>query len=101
MPTVRRGHFIGEQWLSGRVLDSRPRGCGFKPHRRHCIESLSKALYPLLSTDSTQVEISQHDCKESKQTKEGVQKLLTQNLHCGCSKETSQCEGSLSTQNIC
>ena len=22
--------------LSGRVLDSRPRGCGFKPHRRHC-----------------------------------------------------------------
>ena len=23
------------QWLSGRVLDSRPRGCGFEPHRRH------------------------------------------------------------------
>ena len=25
----------GAQWLSGRVLDSRPRGRGFEPHRRH------------------------------------------------------------------
>ena len=25
------------QWLSGRVLDSRLRGCGFEPHRRHCV----------------------------------------------------------------
>ena len=25
----------GEQWLSGRVLDSRPRGRGFEPHPRH------------------------------------------------------------------
>ena len=25
----------GGQWLSGRVLDSRPRGRGFEPHRRH------------------------------------------------------------------
>ena len=24
----------GGQWLSGRVLDSRPRGCGYEPHRR-------------------------------------------------------------------
>ena len=24
------------QWLSGRVLDSRPRGCGFQPHL-HCV----------------------------------------------------------------
>ena len=32
----------GAQWLSGRVLDSRPRGCGLEPHRRHCIVSLSK-----------------------------------------------------------
>ena len=23
----------GAQWLSGRVLDSRRRGCGFEPHR--------------------------------------------------------------------
>ena len=27
----------GAQWLSGRVLDSRPRGCGLEPHRRHCV----------------------------------------------------------------
>ena len=26
----------GAQWLSGRVLDSRPKGRGFEPHRRHC-----------------------------------------------------------------
>ena len=25
------------QWLSGRVLDSRPRGRRFEPHRNHCI----------------------------------------------------------------
>ena len=27
----------GEQWLSGRVLDSRQRGRGFEPHWRHCV----------------------------------------------------------------
>ena len=30
------------QWLCGTVLDSRPRGDGFGPHRRHCVVSLSK-----------------------------------------------------------
>ena len=33
---------LGAQWLSGRVLDSRPRDPWFEPHRRHCIVSLSK-----------------------------------------------------------
>ena len=33
---------LGAQWLSGRVLDLRPRPRGFEPHRRHCILSLSK-----------------------------------------------------------
>ena len=33
---------IGAQWVSGRVLDSRPRGCRFEPHRCHCVVSLSK-----------------------------------------------------------
>ena len=33
---------LGALWLSGRVLDSGPRGGGFKPHRRHCVVSLSK-----------------------------------------------------------
>ena len=32
----------GAQWLSGRVFDLRPRGCGFEPHQRHCVVSLSK-----------------------------------------------------------
>ena len=32
----------GAQWLSGRVLDLRPRGRGFEPHRLHCVVSLSK-----------------------------------------------------------
>ena len=36
----------GVQWLSGRVLDLRPRACGFKPHRRHCVVSLSKNINP-------------------------------------------------------
>ena len=36
------------QWLSGRVLDSRPRGGGFEPHRRHCVVSLSKNINPSL-----------------------------------------------------
>ena len=35
-------------WLSGRVLDSRPRDLGFEPHRRHCVVSLSKNINPSL-----------------------------------------------------
>ena len=38
----------GAQWLSGRVLDSRPNGRGFEPHRRHCVVSLSKNINPSL-----------------------------------------------------
>ena len=39
---------MGAQWLSGRVLDSRPRGRGFEPHRRHCVVTLSKNINPSL-----------------------------------------------------
>ena len=39
---------MGAQWLSGRVLDSRPRGHGFKPHRRHWVVFLSKNINPSL-----------------------------------------------------
>ena len=39
---------MGAQWLSGRVLDLRPKGCRFEPHRRHCIVSLSKNINPSL-----------------------------------------------------
>ena len=39
---------LGAQWLSGRVLDSRPKGLGLEPHRRHCVVSLSKNISPSL-----------------------------------------------------
>ena len=45
---LRRDHVISElcyrgaQWLSGRMLDPRPRGCRYKPYRCHCVVSLSK-----------------------------------------------------------
>ena len=35
---------MGAQWLSGRVLDSRPRGRRFEPHQRHYVVSLSKSI---------------------------------------------------------
>ena len=40
--------YEGVQWLSGRVLDSRLRSRGLEPHRRHCVVSLSKNIYPSL-----------------------------------------------------
>ena len=33
---------MGAQCLSGRVLDSRPRGCGFESHWRHCVVVLDR-----------------------------------------------------------
>ena len=39
---------LGAQWLRGRVLDSRPRGCGFESHRCHCVVFLSKNINPSL-----------------------------------------------------
>ena len=38
----------GAQWLSERVLDSRPRGRGFEPHQRHCLVVLKQHIYPSL-----------------------------------------------------
>ena len=37
----------GAQWLSGRVLDSRPRGHWFEPHRRHCVVVLEQDTFIL------------------------------------------------------
>ena len=34
-------------WLSGRVLDSRPKGRGFEPHRRHCVMVLKQDTFIL------------------------------------------------------
>ena len=39
---------MGAQWLSGRVLDLRPKGREFEPRRRHCVVSLSKNINPSL-----------------------------------------------------
>ena len=35
------------QWLSGRLLDSRPKGRGFEPHRRHCVVVLGQDTFIL------------------------------------------------------
>ena len=65
---------MGVQWLSGRVLDSRPRGRGFEPHRRHCVVSLSKNINPSLvlvqprKTHPFKTERLLMGCKESNQT---------------------------------
>ena len=39
-----------------RVLDSGFKGCEFETHWRHCIVSLSKTLYPLLTNGSNREE---------------------------------------------
>ena len=39
--------WMGAQWLSGRVLDSRPKGRGFEPHRRHCVVVLEQDTFIL------------------------------------------------------
>ena len=43
------GHDLmqGAWWLSGRVLDSRPKGRGFEPHRRHCVVVLEQDTFIL------------------------------------------------------
>ena len=41
----------GAQWLSGRVLDSRPRGRWFEPQRGHCIVPLSMNINPSSQED--------------------------------------------------
>ena len=38
---------MGAQWLSGRVLDSRPKGRGFEPHRRRCVVVLEQDTFIL------------------------------------------------------
>ena len=65
----------GAQWLSGRVLDSRPKGRGFEPHLRHCVVSLSKNInHSLVLVQPKKIRpfITERllmGCKESNQTK--------------------------------
>ena len=62
------------QWLSGGVLDLRQRSCGFKPHKCHCVVSLSKNINPslvLVQPRKTRLLITERllmECKESNQT---------------------------------
>ena len=44
---ISANNFGGAQWLSGRVLDSRPRGRGFEPHRRHYVVVLEQDTFIL------------------------------------------------------
>ena len=37
----------GAQWLRCRVLDSRPKGRGFEPQRRHCVAVLEQDTFIL------------------------------------------------------
>ena len=37
----------GAQWLSARVLDSRPKGPGFELHRCHCVVVLEQDTFIL------------------------------------------------------
>ena len=47
--------------IRGGVFGTRSRGYGFEPQWRPYVVSLSKTLYPLLVTGSTQEDPSQHD----------------------------------------
>ena len=72
------------------VLDSRPRGCRFEPHRHHCIASLNKTHYSLLSTGSSQEDRPKITGKfvdwdvnnQMKHTNKSMYKRLTQILSC-------------------
>ena len=76
----------GAQWFSGRVLDSRPKGRGFKPHRRHSVVSLSKNINPsllLVQTRKTRpfiIEILLMGRKESNQTKKILDLILKRDV---------------------
>ena len=35
----------GAQWLSGKVLESRPKGDGFEPHQRHYVVVLEQDTF--------------------------------------------------------
>ena len=79
--------FWGAQWLSGRVLDSRPKGRGFEPHRRHCVVSLSKNIDPslvLVQPRKTRPFITERllmGRKESNQTNT-VGSIFSKYVHC-------------------
>ena len=42
-----KANIKGAQWLSGRVLDLRPKDRGFEPHGHHCIVVLEQDTFIL------------------------------------------------------
>ena len=78
---------MGAQWLSGRVLDSRPKGRGFEPHRCHCVVSLSKNINPslvLVQPRKTRPYITERllmGRKESNQTKQNITEIKISMRH--------------------
>ena len=74
---------MGAQWLNGRVLDSRPRGRGFEPHRRHCVVVLEQDIPSLVlvqprKTCPCLTERLLMGRKESNQTNKTPMKLIRQ-----------------------
>ena len=39
------GYGLAPQWLSGRELDSRPKGRGFELHLRHCVVDFEQDIF--------------------------------------------------------
>ena len=77
-------YLTGAQWLSGRVLDSRPKGRGFEPHRRHCVVSLSKNINPsleLVQPRKTRPYITERLLMERKESKQTNKPYLTGTPH--------------------
>ena len=69
------------QWLSGRVLDLRPKGHGFKPLWRHCVLVLEQDIYPSLVLVLPRkgpyiTERLLMGCKESNQTKKNTDSVV-------------------------
>ena len=75
----------GAQWLSGRVLDSRPRGRGFEPHRRHCVVVHEQDTYILVQHRNTRPCLTERllmGRKKSNQTNKKVSHIYLYRSHC-------------------
>ena len=83
--------------LSGRVLDSRPKGRGFESHRRHCVVSLIKNTNPslvLVQPRKTRPFITERllmGRKESNQTQNYRKLVFKTNYHLMQVKGTAEC----------
>ena len=91
---------MGAQWLSGRVLNSRPKRV-LEPHRPHCVVSLSKNINPSLvlvqprKTRPFMTERLLMGRKESKQTNKSIKTYVM-----GAQKNRLNETVLLSTQNM-